>query len=409
MTRILHILDHSLPIHSGYTFRTRAILKAQQAAGYEVRAITGPLYHEGETGTATCDGLTFDRVPGPVTGPPGVREWRVIEALRRGVERVSGEWRPDILHAHSPALCGMAGMRAARRLGLPLVYEIRAFWEDAAVGNLTGREGSVKYRLTRALEDRVVAGADAVFTICDGLRRDLVERGHDARKIALSPNGVDLTLFGEPPARDTALAKELALGEGPVIGFIGSFYDYEGLDDLIAAMPLLRRRHPGARLLLVGGGPMEDGLRAQAAASPAHDAIVFTGRVPHQEVERYYSLVDVLAYPRKKSRLTDLVTPLKPLEAMAQKRIVAASDVGGHRELIADGETGILFAPDDPSACAAALADLIERRDSWDAIREAGRTHVAERHDWARNVENYRAVYQRLVSDRPENGARRAA
>lgn len=409
MTRILHILDHSLPIHSGYTFRTRAILKAQQAAGYEVRAITGPLYHEGETGTATYDGLTFDRVPGPVTGPPGVREWRTIEALRRGIEQVSEEWRPDIFHAHSPALCGMAGLRAARRMGLPFVYEIRAFWEDAAVGNLTGREGSVKYRLTRALENRVVAGADAVFTISDGLRRDLVERGHDAGKIALSPNGVDLTLFGEPPARDAALAERLALDGGPVIGFIGSFYDYEGLDDLIAAMPLLRGRHPGARLLLVGGGPMEDSLRAQAAASPAHDAVVFAGRVPHDEVERYYSLVDVLAYPRKKSRLTDLVTPLKPLEAMAQKRIVAASDVGGHRELISDGETGILFAPDDPAACAAALADLIDRRDSWDTMREAGRTHVAARHDWARNVENYRAVYRVLVGDRPENGARRAA
>lgn len=409
MTRILHILDHSLPIHSGYTFRTRAILKAQQAAGYEVRAITGPLYHEGETGTATVDGLTFDRVPGPVTGPPGVREWRTIEALRSGIERESEEWRPDILHAHSPALCGMAGLRAARRMGLPFVYEIRAFWEDAAVGNLTGREGSVKYRLTRALENRVVEGADAVFTICDGLRRDLVERGHDAQRIALSPNGVDLALFGEPPSRDAKLAEQLALGEGPVIGFIGSFYDYEGLDDLIAAMPLLRERHPGARLLMVGGGPMEDSLRAQAAASPAYDAIVFAGRVPHEEVERYYSLVDVLAYPRKKSRLTDLVTPLKPLEAMAQKRIVAASDVGGHRELIADKKTGILFAPDDPAACAAALADLIDRRDSWDTMREAGRAHVAARHDWARNVENYRAVYQRLVGDRPENGARRAA
>ena len=345
MTRILHILDHSLPIHSGYTFRTRAILKAQQAAGMEVRGITGPLYHDGETGTAEYDGLTFDRVPGPVSGPPGIREWRAIATLRQGVERVIADWQPDILHAHSPALCGMAGLRAARAAGLPFVYEIRAFWEDAAVGNLTGREGSVKYRLTRAIENRVVAGADAVFTICEGLRRDLVSRGHDAGKIALSPNGVDLTLFGEPPPRDESLARELDLGEAPVIGFIGSFYDYEGLDVLIAAMPILRERHPGARLLLVGGGPMEDRLRAQAATSPAHEAILFAGRVPHSEVERYYSLVDVLAYPRKKSRLTDLVTPLKPLEAMAQRRIVAASDVGGHRELIADGRTGVLFAP----------------------------------------------------------------
>ena len=196
---------------------------------------------------------------------------------------------------------------------------------------------------------------------------------------------------------------------GPVIGFVGSFYDYEGLDDLIDALPLLRIRHPQARLLLVGGGPMDEALRARAAASPAAAGITFTGRVPHSEVERYYSLIDVLAYPRKRSRLTDLVTPLKPLEAMAQERIVAASDVGGHRELIEDRRTGVLFPPDDPQGCAEALADLIDRRDSWDTMREAGRAHVAARHDWARNVENYRAVYQRLVGDRPENGARRAA
>ncbi len=135
----------------------------------------------------------------------------------------------------------------------------------------------------------------------------------------------------------------MGAGGAEVIGFIGSFYDYEGLDDLIAAMPRLVAARPGARLLLVGGGPMEAALRAQAEASPVADAIRFVGRVPHQEVERYYGLVDVLAYPRKKMRLTDLVTPLKPLEAMAQRRLVAASDVGGHRELIEDGRTGTLF------------------------------------------------------------------
>ena len=145
------------------------------------------------------------------------------------------QWQPEVLHAHSPALCGMAGLRAAKRLGLPFVYEIRAFWEDAAVGNGTGREGSLKYRLTRALENRVVAGADAVFTICKGLRDDLVARGHDGEKIGLSPNGVDLALFGDPVARDDALAHALGIGAGPVVGFIGGFYDYEGLDDLVAA------------------------------------------------------------------------------------------------------------------------------------------------------------------------------
>lgn len=397
MTRVLHILDHSLPLHSGYTFRTRAILKSQQAAGLTVRGVTGPRHADAGPEIEEIDGLTFHRVTGRFAGPPGLSEWREIEAFREGIEGVARQWQPEVLHAHSPALCGMAGLRAAKRLGLPFVYEIRAFWEDAAVGNGTGREGSLKYRLTRALENRVVAGADAVFTICKGLRDDLVARGHDGEKIGLSPNGVDLALFGDPVARDDALAHALGIGAGPVVGFIGSFYDYEGLDDLVAALPALRQRHPHAQLLLVGGGPMDEALRAQAAASPAGNAIVFTGRVPHAEVERYYSLIDVLAYPRKHSRLTDLVTPLKPLEAMAQRRIVAASDVGGHRELITDGQTGLLFPPDDPAGMAASLADFIDRRDSWPTMREAGRAHVAAHHDWARNVQRYQRVYQDLI------------
>lgn len=409
MLRILHILDHSLPLHSGYTFRTRAILKAQQAAGLEVRGLTGLRHYAPGPPVEEADGIVFHRTPGPVSGPTGMREWREIGRLAEATEQLAQNWRPDVLHAHSPALGGMAALRAGRRLGIPVVYEIRAFWEDAAVGNGTGREGSLKYRLTRTLENRVVAGADAVFTICHGLRDDLIARGFHGGRIGISPNGVDLALFGDPPPRDAELASSLGFADEPVIGFIGSFYDYEGLDDLIAALPLLHERHPGARLLLVGGGPMDDALRAQAAASPAAAAIHFTGRVPHDQVERYYSLIDVLAYPRKRSRLTDLVTPLKPLEAMAQRRIVAASDVGGHRELITEGETGALFPAGDPAGCAAVLADLIDRRAGWDAMRERARVHVARRHDWARNVRRYQDVYHLLLGRSADRGVSVAA
>jgi glycogen synthase len=398
MTRVLHVLDHSLPLHSGYTFRTRAILNAQQAAGLEVRGITGLRHFAEGPDAEEADGIRFHRTRGSAGGPVGLREWREIGALAEAIVRLCGEWRPDILHAHSPALCGKAGLTASRQLGIPLVYEIRAFWEDAAVSNGTGSEGNLRYRLTRALESHVVAGADAVVTICRGLKDDLTRRGIDPAKVTISPNGVDLALFGQAAAPDPALAAELGLGSSPVIGFIGSFYDYEGLDDLIAAMPLLTQRSPEAKLLLVGGGPMEVALRAQAEASPAAKAIRFVGRVPHSEVERYYALVDVMAYPRKKSRLTDLVTPLKPLEAMAQGQLVAASDVGGHRELIADGVTGTLFAPDDPTACAAALAALLAEPESWDARRAAGRAHVAASHDWQRNIYRYHDVYQGLLA-----------
>ena len=399
MTRVLHILDHSLPLHSGYTFRTRAILRAQTALGLEVRGVTG-LRHEAPVEAqqpALHDELAFYRTPGAADGPLGLREWREIAALSARIEAIAREWRPDILHAHSPALCGLAGLRAARRLGIPFVYEIRAFWEDAAVGNGTGQEGSLRYFLTRQLENRAVAGADAVVTICSGLRDDLIARGYDASRISIAPNGVDFAIFGDPPAPEQALAEQLGLGDGPVIGFIGSFYPYEGLDDLIAAMTPIVAVHPGAKLLLVGGGPAEADLRVQAEASSVAHAIRFVGRVPHTEVERYYALTDVLCYPRKAMRLTDLVTPLKPLEAMAQGKLVAASSVGGHRELIVDGVTGTLFAPDSPQALAAALSGLFANRAGWAERRETARSFVRMHHDWAVNAQRYLRVYQPLL------------
>ncbi len=398
MSRILHVLDHSLPLHSGYTFRTRAIMKAQAAAGWDVAAITGVRqYQHGQTvgvTSETVEGLHFHRTMVEASGPSPLREWREVAALADAIVALHGQSPFDLLHAHSPALNGLAAHRAAQRLGVPLVYEIRAFWEDASVANGTGTEGSAKYRLTRALENHVVRNADAVAVICEGLRSDLIARGVSPDKIVVSPNGVDMELFGSPPPADAKLADSLGIGGKSVIGYVGSFYDYEGLDDLIAAMPML---NSDAHLLMVGGGPMEAALRAQADASPVAERIHFVGRVPHEEVERYYSLVDVLAYPRKKMRLTDLVTPLKPLEAMAQGRLVAASDVGGHQELIRDGQTGTLFPSDDPAGMAKALDRLFGASGEWGTRRANARAFVESERSWHKNIHRYDPVYHLLL------------
>jgi glycogen(starch) synthase len=399
--RILHILDHSLPLHSGYTFRTRAIMKAQIAQGWDVRGVTG-LRQEDDAPAGVFDGLTFDRTSPLTNTKKGLREIAEISAFATRIDSVVGAFRPDILHAHSPVLDALAALRVAKRRGLPLLYEIRAFWEDAAVGNGTGREGSLRYRAIKALETLAVRRADAVAVICEGLRDDLVSRGITPEKIMVSPNGVDLGMFGKPVKPDPALIRRLGLDGADVVGFIGSYYDYEGLDDLIAAMPALVGARPKAHLLLVGGGPMETSLHAQAAASPVSERIHFVGRVPHEEVERYYSLIDVLAYPRKKMRLTDLVTPLKPLEAMAQGKLVAASNVGGHRELIEDGVTGTLFAPDDPAAIARALAAIFEDRGHWKERRATARKFVERERNWSSNISRYEPVYQKLAARRPQ-------
>jgi len=402
MTRILHILDHSLPLHSGYCFRTRAIMKAQIAAGLTVAGVTGGRQNQpgyvAEQPLEEFDELQFFRTLAQVQGPSPIREWREVAVLADRIEQVVRDWRPDIMHAHSPALNGLAALRVAEKTGLPLVYEIRAFWEDAAVGNGTGKENSPRYWLTRRLENHVVNGADAVAVICEGLRSDLMARGVKSEKITISPNGVDLELFGQPPARDEDLLSELGLSGKSVLGFIGSFYDYEGLDDLIEALPRLLTSNAQTHLLLVGGGPMEESLRRQVERLGLAAAVTFTGRVPHGEVERYYGLMDIMVYPRKSMRLTDLVTPLKPLEAMAQGRLVAASDVGGHRELIEDGITGTLFPAGNPEKIAEKLASLLNNRDTWSQTIETAKKFVEADRNWSSNILRYSPVYQRLIA-----------
>ncbi|HEY0043994.1 MAG TPA: TIGR04063 family PEP-CTERM/XrtA system glycosyltransferase [Allosphingosinicella sp.] len=395
--RILHILDHSLPLHSGYTFRTRAIVTAQKARGLEVACLTGARHAKDGPDPEVIEGIAFFRTPRPAEARTPLREWREIAALEKRLDALVEEWKPDQLHVHSPVLNAVAALRVARRRGLPLLYEIRAFWEDAAVGNGTGTEGSPRYRLIRMLETWAARRADAVAVICEGLRKDLVERGIPASKIIVSPNGVDMSLFGNPLAPDLNLTRRLGLEGADVVGFIGSFYDYEGLDDLIEAMPILLEKRPNAHLLLVGGGPMEDALKAQAEASSAAERIHFIGRVPHHEVDLYYSLIDILAYPRKAMRLTELVTPLKPLEAMAQRKLVVASNVGGHRELIEDGVTGTLFPAGDPGALAKALDTLFGNRGQWESRRDVARRFVERDRNWSSNISRYMPAYRRLT------------
>ncbi len=397
--RILHILDHSIPLHSGYTFRSRALIGAQRDRGWDTVQLTTPKHVMAGPNPEAVDGLLFHRTPAPtglLSGAPGFGEMQQVWATARALDRLVQQERPDVLHAHSPVLTAMATQGVARRHRIPWVYEIRGFWEDAAVSNGTGTYGNARYRMTRWLETRAAFAADAVFGICEGILGDLRARGVPADKLFKTPNAVDAARFGQKPV-DVALAAKLGVAGADVIGFIGSFYDYEGLDILLAAVPLLRTLRPLLKVVLVGGGPQENALKAQAAALGLQDVVQFTGRVPNADVERYYSLMDILVFPRKKQRLTDLVTPLKPLEAMAEYKLVAASDIGGHRELIEDGVTGTLFAPDSATALASAVAQLFAQRDMWAERRTVARAYVERERTWARTVENYAPVYARLA------------
>ena len=398
--RILHILDHSLPHHSGYVFRTLSILREQRALGWETLQVTTPRQGPGESREEQVDGWRFFRTPlaGPPSRIPGAVYIQEMNATARRLEEIVQAHRPDILHAHSPVLNALPALQVGRRHGIPVVYELRALWEDAAVDHGTTREGSLRYQATRMLETYALRRADHLTTICEGLRGEIVARGIPKERVTVIPNAVDAQAFrvgGEP---DVELRHRLGLDGAAVVGFVGSFYGYEGLDLLIEAFALMQKERPEVRLLLVGGGFQEAALKAQAASLGLQDKIVFTGRVPHAEVQRYYDLIDVLAYPRYRMRLTDLVTPLKPLEAMAQGRMLVASDVGGHKELIRDGETGFLFPAGDASALARTLSRVLSSKEDWPAVRTKARRFVEAERTWARSVGRYVDIYENLLA-----------
>ena len=401
--RILHVLDHSTPLQSGYTFRTLSILAEQRRLGWETFHLTSPKHTAGFATEEEVDGWHFYRTPGAaVSGSrvPGMAEIDLMRDLESRLQNVVEQVRPHILHVHSPVLNALPALWLRRRLNIPVVYEMRASWEDAAVDHGTTKEGSLRYRLSRAIETFALRRADQVTTICEGLRDDIALRGVADDKITVIPNAVDVASFRFGIDPDAALQQRLGLQGMTVLGFAGSFYHYEGLHLLIEAVQRMRPRHPQLRLLLVGGGPQEAALKAQVAQAGLGDSVIFTGRVPHAEVQRYYELIDLLAYPRLPSRLTDLVTPLKPLEAMAQGNVFVASDVGGHRELIRHGQTGYLCPAGDPAALELALEDALARRSEWPAVRAQARRFVEQERTWANSVGRYGGVYQRALQAR---------
>jgi PEP-CTERM/exosortase A-associated glycosyltransferase len=397
--RILHLFDHSIPLHSGYTFRSRAILNAQRAMGWETAHVTSAKQGTTIAEIEVEDGLEFNRTPiSAGVKIPIAGQLFVSRTLAYRAQRVVETFKPDLIHAHSPSLVAHAALKLKRQFNIPVLYEVRSFWEDAAVDFGKAKEGDLRYRLTRAHETYALRRADAVACICEGLRKDIAGRGIPNEKLFVVGNSIHIEQFPPIAARDAILAEKIGVGSSPCIGFIGSFYPYEGLDLLVAAMPGLLKRNPTLKLLMVGGGMEEVALKTQAKSLGVENSIIFTGRIDHHLVASYSSLVDLFVFPRKKMRLTDLVTPLKPLEAMAQTRLLAASNVGGHQELIQDGETGFLFESDSVSALVSCVQRALQLPlEARNLIAKNGLKYVRNERDWSVTVKRYEAAYATAI------------
>jgi glycogen(starch) synthase len=395
--KILHILDHYIPHVSGYVFRTSYILKYQKVLGLEPVIVTSPKQGTAKDPVEDLDKISVYRTPGDGFGDiPFIREVRLMKALQQRIEKNIKEKRPDIIHAHSPSLNGIPALRAGRKFGIPVVYEVRAFWEDAAVDHGTFSRRSLRYKMSRVIETSVLRKADALFTICEGLRKEMISRGIPADKITVIPNCVDAD-FSSYGAYDTEIADNLTLRNKKVFGFIGSFYKYEGVDLLIGSFADVIGHMQDARLLLVGDGEEKERLFRKTMSMGLGGKVIFTGKVPHEKIRRYYSVMDVLVYPRRRMRLTELVTPLKPLEAMAMGKLVIGSDVGGIRELITSGKDGFLFRAEDSNDLSRLMLQVAADKESLQDISSAAVETIQTRHKWESAVKRYLPVYERLL------------
>jgi len=399
--KILHILDHSLPLHSGYAFRTQNILNEQRKRGWSPVALTSPKHEASWKGSRQeredIGGVRYYRTGSLNSGTlPFASEIRLMRSLAKRLEQVVEVEKPDVLHAHSPVLNALPALWVGRKYGIPVVYEIRAFWEDAAVDHRTYSEDSWKYKMVRATETCACGKARQVVVICNGLKFDLVSRGVPESKIKVVFNGINPDDFHSSQA-DAEMAKSLRLLGKKVLGFVGSFYRYEGLDLLIEAMARLADASSDVSLLLDGGGEMELELKSQVERHRLQDKVIFSGRVPHEAITKMYSLIDVLVYPRYSMRLTELVTPLKPLESMAMKKPLIASDIGGHRELIQNGQTGLLFTPGDVTALVKAMEQLLHDTELRERLARQGNHWVRQHHTWEKTTSVYSEIYSRAL------------
>ena len=398
--KVLHFVNHSFPVVDGYSIRTRYVALSQRKLGIEPVIVTRPGFAQ-QCSTELKFRERVDDIPHfhfigsdyPLVQPTHrLRKARKYFERRYAMKyyrRVIEECAPcSVFHVHLlPDLVSRL-LLLSRKAKVPLVYEIRGLWEDTQVvcGQLS--PNSPRYQRRRDASTQAANDADCVVTVSKGLRQDFISRGVPAEKISVVPNGVDTSLF-VPRDRDAALAAKLGLTGQIVLGYISSLRQLEGLDHLIGAMPQILEAVPNGMCLVVGDGDYAQQLRSLVNGLGLQGKVILTGRVNHSEILAYYSLIDIFVTPRPDTRVNNLVTPLKPLEAMSMAKALLVSSVGGLKELVEDGHTGIVFEAGNSTDLASKAIMLAKDPELRFRLGAEARRYVTIERDWAAVIRAY--------------------
>ncbi|MCA1021049.1 glycosyltransferase family 4 protein [Halobacillus litoralis] len=397
---VLHVFNKTLPEVNGYTIRNTEILHHQQVMGYQPKAVSKlgwiPEEQENEIVKVERNGVDHyhmrDTQHHAVLNKIPLSEYFTTYANH--LEKVVREVKPGLIHAASNFQNALPALRVAQKMEIPSIYEVRGMWHYTQSTKTPGFEGSERYQFHQNYELLCCHIADKIVCISKSLKEHLISLGIPESKITFVPNGVNIDKF-QPMAPSEKINADYDLEGKFVIGFIGSITPYEGLDDLLKALAKLKEKRSDVRFLLVGDGVELPRLKSLTKQLGLEEMVKFVGRVPHDEVKDYYSVVDIFPFPRTSAKVCELVTPLKPYEAMAMGKLVAVSNIPALREMVFDGETGLEFKTEDPSS----LADTLEKALNNIHLAEKGKEWVIENRNWSTLAERYSPIYSELLGE----------
>ena len=441
--KILHVLANSPPDVNGYAVRTHGLMKAySELPNIEVVGLTSPWYPDRESliETLEIDEITYHRCLHParmkdirgvgmkwtasrgrnkIAGSEGFAKkttWKKILQLASKPLRPGWSWieeriifkhftkrivevaqseNADVIHAHVPYRVGIPAMRAARKLGLRFVYEMRGMWEESAVASGRWKTGGLAYRRFRRMETKVLRKADSVICISETLRQEALSRGVSKDKISVVPNAVDIVT----QQKESELLHEMKdkLQGKLVVGYIGSLRGLEGVDLTAKAVSILKEQGVDVHFFVLSSESGQNELRDYCNLLGITDQSHIAGPVPHDQVAPFYDLIDVFVVSRPDTRVARLVTPLKPFEAMRSGRAVVMSNLPALAEIVEDGKTGCLYSAGDEQELSQVIRNLLENNTKRIELGSNARSWIREQRTWCAVVSKMPSEYEKLV------------
>jgi len=406
--KALYLLHNSMPYNTGgYATRTHGLINnIARNSDFEITAFARPgyptdhkKYISHKLPAKLPKSVKVDHIDYAI-GEQDIRRSKLtfeeyISKFSDDVVSLAKENNASIIHAASNHPNGLAAINAAKRLGVKSIYEVRGLWEVTRVSREPHWQYTDNYKLCAQLEAQALQNADASFTITEALKDLMIERGV-TKEIHVVPNAVDTSKF-KPIKKDTKLEKELNLTDNTIIGYVGSVVEYEGLDDLLQALRIVKNIHK-VKLLIVGDGAELDNLKNLTKTLNLENDVIFTGRVPHEEVQKYISVIDVMPFPRKPYMVCEVVSPLKPFESMASKKPVIVSSCGALTEIVKHNETGLVFEKGNIKDLAEKLSIMVKEPNLRKKLAENAFKWVKAERDWKIVSSKVADIYEELYS-----------